>query len=312
MPAAATTSVLIPGYVRSEDGHVRYTVLIQSEGAAASEKKVVQCSRRFSEFLRLHDALTREREMPPFPAPRRFFHNDCVRQTRARQLQQWLAEVLESAAGATLPPAWSRFLHQQALPPRNYAAAEVVRTVDGSGGVDSLRHRNRLACLATPDDSDEDASPHGSRLRRPPPLERSSFDVTHTMTFESGDIRLKPEGMLESPRGQRDQMRTGFDLRTQLSYVKTLGKGASGTVHLARHARSGELYAVKELRAMAEEHTRHAAINELRIASRHAAHRNLVRPRTDRTRAMQAPPATHAYPLHRTRALYTARAALCT
>ena len=107
---------------------------------------------------------------------------------------------------------------------------------------------------------------------------QGSFDVTPTMTFEIGDLRIKPEGLVASPRGQGSTMRTALNLREELENVKLLGKGATSRVFLAKHRSSAQLFAVKELAAMADEDTRHMAVNELKIANRHAAHaEHLVR-----------------------------------
>ena len=60
--------------------------------------------------------------------------------------------------------------------------------------------------------------------------------------------------------------------------MKLLGKGATSKVYLSRRASTGQLFAVKELNAMADEDTRHMAVNELKIANKHAAHaEHLVR-----------------------------------
>ena len=121
---------------------------------------------------------------------------------------------------------------------------------------------------------DEESPPGGKRNRSEKPAlkKQSSFDVTPTMTVEMGDLRIKPEGIVSSPRGKGNQMKTNLNLRVNLENVKLLGKGATSKVFLAKHATTGQLYAVKELMAMADEDTRHMAVNEIKIANKHAAH----------------------------------------
>ena len=55
-----------------------------------------------------------------------------------------------------------------------------------------------------------------------------------------------------------------------LSKGKLLGRGASGKVYLVTHEVEGMRYALKELVAIADQSARHQALNELRIAKRHA------------------------------------------
>ena len=165
---------------------------------------------------------------------------------------------------------------------------EVLDNANSSPGSDSsggLRRSLGGLSLSMPGDDDgggysEESPPGEKRTRGPRPLKRQdSYEVTPTMTIELGGLRIKPEGLVESPRGRGNKMRTAFNLREELEHVKLLGKGATSKVFLARHRDSGALFAVKELNAMADEDTRHMAVNELKIANKHAALEapNLVR-----------------------------------
>ena len=58
---------------------------------------------------------------------------------------------------------------------------------------------------------------------------------------------------------------------SELVREKAIGRGASGRVILMRHRQTGDIYALKELAAVADADARHQATNELRIAQRHAA-----------------------------------------
>ena len=156
-----------------------------------------------------------------------------------------------------------------------------TNTSTGSGGSSGLRRGMGGLSLSMPGDDcgyeDEGTPPGGKRGRGPKPLKRQdSYEVTPTMTIELGGLRIKPEGLVESPRGVGNRMKTAFNLREELEQVKLLGKGATSKVFLAKHKVTGALYAVKELNAMADEDTRHMAVNELKIANGHVAE-NLVR-----------------------------------
>jgi len=115
----------------------------------------------------------------------------------------------------------------------------------------------------------DDSPPGGKRGRAAQRgmLERQgSFDVTPTMTFQMDGLKIKPEGMVGSGRGA---LMTTLSME-DLEKIKKLGQGTSGKVFLMRHRSTGELYAVKYLDAIADEDTRRMAVNELKIAHRHA------------------------------------------
>jgi hypothetical protein len=161
-----------------------------------------------------------------------------------------------------------------------------VTTGSGSGG---LRKNLGGLSLSMPGDEDDDGyddeSPPGGKRPRGQKKEKKkkdndgAYEVSETGTFEMGDIRLKKEGLISTPRGRGpNQMKTSFNLREDLDKIKILGKGATSKVWLATRKSTGEQLAVKELNAMADEDTRKMAINELQIANKHAAHaEHLVR-----------------------------------
>ena len=68
---------------------------------------------------------------------------------------------------------------------------------NGSGG--GLRRGMAGLSLSVGDDCgyEEESPPGGKRGRGPKPLKKQdSFEVSNTMTFEMGDLRLKPEGLI--------------------------------------------------------------------------------------------------------------------
>ena len=96
---------------------------------------------------------------------------------------------------------------------------------------------------------------------RPALGKQPSFDVTATDTFTAEDLKIGGVESVESLSGV-----SFFDLER----IKVLGKGASGKVLLVRHKRGDEHYALKEMAAVADRDARLMAVNEIRIAKRHA------------------------------------------
>jgi hypothetical protein len=153
----------------------------------------------------------------------------------------------------------------------------------GSSGSRSLLQCG-LAGLTVHDNGYDDNSPPGAKRGRggPAPLKRQdSYDVTPTNTFEvpsggvamASTLRIKPEGIVEAKGNFASPTRMKTDiLYADLQRWQLLGRGATSKVFLATHAPSGRTFAVKELSAMADDDTRRMAVNELRIAHRHAAH----------------------------------------
>ena len=176
------------------------------------------------------------------------------------------------------------------LMPPPHAAAQGGQGSSGSGSGNHKKQNLGLAAnmaglrVAESKGSYDDESPPGMKRGRAPPrpLERQgSYDVTPTMTLEVAGLHIKPEGLMEdSPSGAGRSART---LKTNIAYadmesIKQLGRGATSKVYLVRHRPTGVHYAVKELNVMADEDTRHMAVNELRIAHKHASHaEHLVR-----------------------------------
>jgi len=157
----------------------------------------------------------------------------------------------------------------------------------GSAGSNGLR-RGGLPLIGTLSLDDrrsdtgsyeDESPPGGKRSRNPIVVEKEEdYTVTPTGTFEMDEIRLKQVGMVSTPRHKGSQLKTEMNLHEELDRVKILGKGATSKVYLARRRGTDEYFAVKELNAMADEDTRHMAVNELKIANKHAAHaEHLVR-----------------------------------
>ena len=96
---------------------------------------------------------------------------------------------------------------------------------------------------------------------RPALGKQPSFDVSATDTFTAEDLKIGGVESVESLSGV-----SFFDLER----IKVLGKGASGKVLLVRHKRGDEHYAIKEMAAVADRDARLMAVNEIRIAKRHA------------------------------------------
>jgi serine/threonine protein kinase len=98
----------------------------------------------------------------------------------------------------------------------------------------------------------------------PPAFGREdSFDVSGTSTFTAGELQIHGETGLAG-------LDSGIVL-ADLDREQLLGRGASGKVMLMRHKKTKERYALKELNSMADQDVRHQAINELKIAQKHAA-----------------------------------------
>ena len=109
---------------------------------------------------------------------------------------------------------------------------------------------------------DEDATP------------RHAEGAAATARDECAALRDKLAAEQRAHRKLREQqeVQAQINLREMLENQKLLGKGATSKVYLAKHRFTGELFAVKELSAMADEDTRSMAVNEIKIANRHAAH----------------------------------------
>jgi len=84
------------------------------------------------------------------------------------------------------------------------------------------------------------------------------------MTFAQGGLVLKGASGLLSDDGS-GKLETDIELN-DLSKDKVLGAGVSAKVYLAKHKRTGQVYALKELTAIADTDARHMAVNELQIA----------------------------------------------
>jgi serine/threonine protein kinase len=101
---------------------------------------------------------------------------------------------------------------------------------------------------------------------------QASFTLSSTMTFNQDGITLSGgRGLIEADGAETSSLRL-----SELERVRRLGSGATSHVYLCKHRATGELYAVKELTAMADADTRRMAVNELRIA-RAARGEHLIR-----------------------------------
>ena len=96
---------------------------------------------------------------------------------------------------------------------------------------------------------------------------QASFDVSGTNTFTADDLRIRGESGVESASDGAQLSAVNF---ADLEKVKAIGKGASGRVLLMKHSRGGDFYALKEMSAVADQDARRMAINEIKIAHRHA------------------------------------------
>ena len=132
-----------------------------------------------------------------------------------------------------------------------------------------------MAAMQLRDSYEEDGGPGGKRGRGP--LKRQeSFEVTEnlftgSLAFKSEDVRLKQDGMRD---GSGQQVSTL--IYSDLDSVRELGRGATSRVWLKRHRPTGEHVACKELSAMLSDDHRRMAVNELRIAHKHARQQYLV------------------------------------
>ena len=73
---------------------------------------------------------------------------------------------------------------------------------------------------------------------------------------------LRGSSGLEASPGQ---LETDIDYH-DLEKMRQLGAGASAKVYLAKHRQTGDVFALKELTAIADTDARHMAVNELKIA----------------------------------------------
>ena len=143
---------------------------------------------------------------------------------------------------------------------------------ESPNGLDGQLQALALNRARAGDDShEEDASQSGGKRGRGALKRQDSFEVTETMTFKQDGVNLKPDGMRDA-RAQQLSNVSYADLVRE----RVLGRGATSKVFLMRHATTGRLLAVKELTAMADDDTRRMAVNELRIAHRHAHAQHLV------------------------------------
>ena len=108
------------------------------------------------------------------------------------------------------------------------------------------------------------AGPSAPPQKEKSPFEKQpSFDLSATNTFSVEGLKLHGARGMAAASGKAEVSTIGL---ADLERDKLLGRGASGRVFLVRHRQTGEMYAMKELTAMADEDTRHMAVNELRIA----------------------------------------------
>ena len=125
---------------------------------------------------------------------------------------------------------------------------------------------NKLVAGLSLDDVGGETSRPGSAAPSAPALgKQGSFDISGTDTFNATDIKIKGgSGLANKPEAS-----DGVVL-SDLIREKPLGRGATGRVVLMKHRQTGELFALKELDALASHDARHQASNELRIAHKHA------------------------------------------
>ena len=117
-------------------------------------------------------------------------------------------------------------------------------------------------------ESPPSSRPGTARSEKPgdaPPLgKQPSFDVTGTNTFAAGDLKIRGESGL----GGASLSDINY---ADLERLKVVGKGASGKVVLMRHRKgNGMQFALKEMAAIADSDSRQMAVNEIRIAHKHA------------------------------------------
>ena len=116
--------------------------------------------------------------------------------------------------------------------------------------------------------------------RKPPGLARlsltnlapeSSFVLTDTGTFQKGGFRINAGGVQDSPA--KNGPRSAMALE-QLEPLQMLGRGACGTVRLARHTPTGQMLALKAI-SIGDQSQRHQLLNELSVLVK-LSHPNLV------------------------------------
>ena len=116
--------------------------------------------------------------------------------------------------------------------------------------------------------------------RKPPGLARlsltnlapeSSFVLTNTGTFQKGGFRINAGGVQDSPAKNGPHSTMALE---QLEPLQMLGRGACGTVRLARHTPTGQMLALKAI-SIGDQSQRHQLLNELSVLVT-LSHPNLV------------------------------------
>jgi mitogen-activated protein kinase kinase 1 len=99
----------------------------------------------------------------------------------------------------------------------------------------------------------------------------TSFVLTDTGTFQKGGFRINAAGVHDCPAKKGDLSSMALE---QLEPLQTLGRGACGTVRLARHTPTGQLLALKAI-SIGDQSQRHQLLNELSVLVT-LSHPNLV------------------------------------
>ena len=126
--------------------------------------------------------------------------------------------------------------------------------------------------LAVSDEDEDDVAELSKGLANAS-VQRHSFSLSETMTFDSEDIRLRGARGMELSGGDSASSVTLQDLER----LNQLGAGATSRVFLARHKTTGVFLALKELTVMADKDLRHMAVNELRLAHKSSQGDHLIR-----------------------------------
>ena len=130
--------------------------------------------------------------------------------------------------------------------------------------------------LAMPSDDEDEVTDDVGELpggERAAVKRQGSFQLSSTMTFEAGDVKLRGGRGMELSDGGATSSVTLEDL----DRLQQLGAGATSRVFLAQHRSTGERYALKELTVMADNDLRHMAVNELRLAHKASQGDHLIK-----------------------------------
>ena len=114
---------------------------------------------------------------------------------------------------------------------------------------------NKIANLSLQVETPPPSRPTSARGTPTPLSKQPSFDISGTSTFAAGDLKIHGISGMEKKTSDASSSARDEKSTPTLSDLKRqnqLGRGASGRVVLMKHKKTGDLYAYKELDAIAK------------------------------------------------------------